>query len=72
MFPFILRGVNLLGVCSVFVPYAERLEIWRRLAADLPLDKLDSMTTEAPLEDLPELAKAILKGQIRGRTVIKL
>ena len=72
VFPFILRGVNLLGVCSVFVPYAERLEIWRRLAADLPLDKLDSMTTEAPLEDLPELAKAILKGQIRGRTVIKL
>ena len=72
VFPFILRGVNLLGINSVLVPYEERLEIWRRLAADLPLDKLDAITSEAALEQLPELAQAILKGQIKGRTVIKL
>lgn len=72
VFPFILRGVNLLGINSVMVPYAERVEIWRRLAADLPMEKLDSMTTEAGLTDLPELGKLILKGQLKGRTVIKL
>ena len=72
VFPFILRGVNLLGINSVSVPYAERVEIWRRLALDLPMDKLDAMTTEAGLADLPELGRLILKGQLRGRTVIKL
>ena len=72
VFPFILRGVNLLGINSVMVPYAERVEIWRRLAADLPMDKLDGMTSEAGLDDVVEVGKSILKGQVRGRTVIKL
>ena len=72
VFPFILRGVNLLGINSVMVPYTERVEIWRRLVTDLPMDKLDSLTTEAGLDDLVEVGKAILKGQVKGRTVIKL
>ncbi len=72
VFPFILRGVNLLGINSVMVPYDGRVEIWRRLVADLPMDKLDSLTSEAGLDDLVEVGKAILKGQVRGRTVIKL
>ncbi len=68
--PFILRGTNLLGIDSVMCPVARRTEAWARLARDLPLDKLDAMTGTAPLADLPALAEQILKGQVRGRTVI--
>jgi len=68
--PFILRGVALLGIDSVYCPQPRRGEAWRRLARDLPLDKLDAMTSVRPLADVPEIAAAILKGQVRGRTVI--
>jgi acrylyl-CoA reductase (NADPH) len=70
--PFILRGVTLAGIESVYCPMPKRLEAWQRLAADLPLDKLDAMTTVRPLADVPEIAAAILKGEVRGRTVIDL
>ncbi len=68
--PFILRGVNLLGVDSVMCPAPQRKEAWARLARDLPLDKLDAMASTAKLSDAPALAEKILKGQLRGRTVI--
>jgi hypothetical protein len=68
--PFILRGVSLLGIDSVMCPREKRLEAWRRLAQDLPLDKLDAMTTVEPMAKLPELAPAILAGKVRGRVVI--
>jgi acrylyl-CoA reductase (NADPH) len=68
--PFLLRGVNLLGIDSVMCPHGERIEAWRRLARDLPLDKLDRMTETVPLSALPELAPKILKGEIRGRIVV--
>lgn len=68
--PFLLRGVNLLGIDSVMCPKPKREAAWARIASDLDKTKLDAMITEAPLGDLPELAKAILKGQTRGRTVI--
>lgn len=68
--PFILRGVTLAGIESVYCPQPRRGEAWARLASDLPLDKLDAMTEVRPLGDVPALAKAILKGQVRGRTVI--
>ncbi len=68
--PFLLRGVNLLGIDSVHCPNVRRLEGWRLLAENLPMEKLDGLTTVRPLADLPELAGLILKGQIRGRTVI--
>jgi acrylyl-CoA reductase (NADPH) len=68
--PFILRGVNLLGIDSVMCPAPQRKEAWARLARDLPLDKLDAMTSTAKLGDAPALAEKILKGQVRGRTVI--
>jgi acrylyl-CoA reductase (NADPH) len=70
--PFILRGVNLLGINSVFVPKDERLEIWRRLAHDLPLDLLDEIIDEQPLDKVAELGEKILAGAIRGRTVIRI
>jgi acrylyl-CoA reductase (NADPH) len=70
--PFLLRGVNLLGIDSVMCPMGPRLEAWQRLARDLPLDKLESMIEEVPLAGLPALASKILAGGIRGRTVVKV
>lgn len=70
--PFLLRGVALLGIDSVMAPREERLAAWRRIAADLPKELLDGMTETAGLDDLDRLGKAILKGQVRGRTVIDL
>jgi acrylyl-CoA reductase (NADPH) len=68
--PFLLRGVNLLGIDSVMCPREERTTAWRRLAHDLPLDKLDRMTQTVPLSALPEFAPKILGGQTRGRIVV--
>ncbi|HSG95011.1 MAG TPA: acryloyl-CoA reductase [Afifellaceae bacterium] len=68
--PFLLRGVNLLGIDSVMQPYENRLRAWQRIAIDLPMDKLEAMIQPATLADLPELGKAILKGQVRGRVVV--
>lgn len=68
--PFLLRGVNILGIDSVMQPAENRTRIWQRVANDLPLDKLDALTTLAPLSAVPELAKSILDGQVRGRTVV--
>lgn len=68
--PFILRGVALLGVDSVFCAAERRREAWRRLAKDLPLDKLDAMTEVVPFGALLDRAGAILRGQVRGRTVV--
>jgi acrylyl-CoA reductase (NADPH) len=70
--PFLLRGVNLLGIDSVMCPREERIEAWRRLARDLPFDRLERMTWIEPLAALPELAPKILKGEVRGRTVIDI
>jgi len=68
--PFILRGVTLAGVNSVTVPHARRVEAWRRLAADLPADKLEAMTTVVPLAAVIGLAEEILAGRVRGRVVV--
>jgi acrylyl-CoA reductase (NADPH) len=68
--PFLLRGVNLLGIDSVMCPRELRIEAWRRLVKDLPLDRLDRMIEEIPLSKVADLAPRILGGQIRGRTVI--
>lgn len=68
--PFILRGVNLLGIDSVMQPYENRLRAWKRLAADLPMEKLEAMVEPATLADLPKLGPAILKGQVKGRVVV--
>ncbi len=68
--PFILRGVNLLGIDSVMQPYQNRLNAWERLASDLPMDKLEAIITPATLSDLPRLGADILKGQVRGRVVV--
>jgi acrylyl-CoA reductase (NADPH) len=70
--PFLLRGVNLLGIDSVMCPRPERIEAWERLARDLPLDKLEAITQTVPLAEVPALAPRILRGEVRGRVVIDL
>ncbi len=70
--PFLLRGVNLLGIDSVMQPYENRLRAWQRVSTDLPMDKLESMIHMATLSDLPDLGKAILKGQVKGRVVVDI
>lgn len=70
--PFLLRGVNLLGIDSVMCPPEERKTAWERLARDLPMDKLDGMIHDTTLADLPALAGDILKGRVRGRVVVDI
>jgi len=68
--PFLLRGINLLGIDSVMCPKPRRKAAWERLARDLPLDLLERMIVPAELEDLPRLAADILAGKVRGRVVV--
>jgi len=68
--PFLLRGVNLLGIDSVMQPFENRLRAWERIARDLPLAKLEAMIQPATLADLPGLGSAILQGGVKGRVVV--
>ena len=68
--PFLLRGINLLGIDSVVQPFGNRLAAWQRITADLPLEKLDALTETSGLAAVPDAASAILKGEIRGRLVV--
>ncbi|HJN24252.1 MAG TPA: MDR family oxidoreductase [Rhodospirillales bacterium] len=68
--PFLLRGINLLGIDSNTCPTDRRIEAWSRLVTQLPKDKLDSMINRVELADTLDLGGKILRGQVRGRTVI--
>jgi acrylyl-CoA reductase (NADPH) len=71
--PFILRGVALLGVDSVQTPIRERTETWRRLATDLrPPHLEDAIAHEADLDGLDDVLTRILRGEITGRTVVRI
>ncbi len=72
VYPFILRGVSLLGIDSVMAPRALRNDAWALLASDLDTAKLDAMTHEIGLEEAPAVAGDILKGEVRGRVVVNL
>lgn len=68
--PFLLRGINLLGIDSVYYPIERRTEAWQRLAQTIPHDMIDAVTSEAALEDLPRLGREILDGKVKGRVVV--
>jgi len=73
VFPFILRGVNLLGIDSVYCPMELRKTLWERLAADWkPRYLTEDIAREVTLDTLKDTLSAILRGEIRGRTVVKL
>lgn len=68
--PFILRGVSLLGIESVHMHKARRLEAWGRLAKDLDRGKLAAMTRTIGLKDVFQAGQDILGGNVRGRLVV--
>ena len=70
--PFILRGVSLFGIDSVMCPKPRRRTAWERLARDLDRGKLTELTTEIRLAEVPDAARRIMQGQVRGRTLIKI
>ncbi len=71
--PFILRGVNLLGIDSVFCPMKMRREIWQRLAGPYkPAQLLNSIGHEVGFEELPAALERVLKGEARGHTIIRI
>ena len=70
--PFILRGVSLLGIDSVMCPLPRRSLAWSRLATDLDLSLLGSMTQEVPLSEAVAMAPALLEGKVRGRIVVRV
>jgi alcohol dehydrogenase len=72
VFPFILRGVNLLGVNSVEVPREDRLLAWQKLAQDWKLALSSELVSECSLEELNPKIGQILKSEIRGRTLVNL
>ncbi|MDI3257122.1 MAG: acryloyl-CoA reductase [Kyrpidia sp.] len=72
VYPFILRGVSLLGIDSVYCPMDIRREIWARLAGPWKPAGLGDIGYEIPMEELPKTLEEILQGKVRGRTVVKL
>jgi acrylyl-CoA reductase (NADPH) len=70
--PFILRGVSLLGIDSVYRPRADREAAWKRLEFDLDRAKLLEMTSEIGLADVQAAARQIVEGRVRGRIVVKI
>ena len=68
--PFLLRGVNLLGIDSVMQPFEARQRAWAAIADTLPMDVLEAMMQPATLSDLPALGADILQGQVKGRVVV--
>jgi acrylyl-CoA reductase (NADPH) len=73
VFPFILRGVSLLGIDSVNTPGDLRREVWERLAGDLrPQGLEEQITREISLDDLDPFLDEVLAGKARGRTVVRV
>jgi acrylyl-CoA reductase (NADPH) len=70
--PFILRGVSLLGINSVYTNIGRRRQAWERLAQDIERGKLQMMTKSIRLEDVPHAAEEILAGRVRGRLVVEV
>jgi len=73
VFPFILRGVSLLGIDSVMCPMPRRRAVWARMGRDLkPRGLLDSIAVETDLDGVPAVCADILAGKVRGRTLVRL
>jgi putative quinone oxidoreductase, YhdH/YhfP family len=74
VYPFILRGVNLLGIDSVLCPMDVRREVWNRIAAEWKPEEalLDSIVHEISLSDLPAAIAQVLQGRMRGRSVVAM
>lgn len=71
VFPFILRGVTLIGITAQNYPSAMRAPLWNKLAAEWKPDHLLDIYTEIELVDLNDAIARILKGELKGRTIVK-
>lgn len=72
VFPFILRGVRLIGIDSAEYPMASRIKVWQKLASDWKLNNLESMVDEVTLDDLEEKIQGMLKGGLKRRALVNL
>jgi acrylyl-CoA reductase (NADPH) len=72
VFPFILRAVRLIGIDSVYCPLEERERAWEEIGKTRPLKGLEEITRFYSLEEVPELAQALLDGKLRGRSLITI
>lgn len=73
VFPFILRGVDLLGIDSVYCPMDIRMKVWNKMASDYkPATALELIKRVISFEELPQALNTILKGEARGRNVVKI
>lgn len=72
VFPFILRGIRLIGIDSVECKIEKKLAVWNKLANEFKIDTLDDLTNEIKLKDLPEAYKALLDGKAVGRYLVKI
>ncbi|MBC6173728.1 acryloyl-CoA reductase [Listeria welshimeri] len=72
VFPFILRGVQLLGIDSVLCPMQKRTQIWQRLATDFKLANLEELATEINFQTLPEALHQVMNGGVTGRYLVKI
>lgn len=72
VYPFILRGVRLLGIDSVLLPIEGKARIWSRLASEWKLDGLDRIAKEIGLEELPAAVAAVKEGRMVGRRLVRV
>jgi len=72
VYPFILRGVSLLGIDSAKCPIHNRQRIWQKLAGEWKLEKLDSLAAECQLSELPIFIERMLQGRQTGRVIVNL
>ncbi len=72
VYPFILRGVSLLGIDSAKCPLHNRQRIWQKLAGEWKIENLDSLATECTLHELPAIIEKMLQGRQTGRVIVNL
>jgi putative YhdH/YhfP family quinone oxidoreductase len=72
VYPFILRGVSLIGIDSAQCPMDSRLELWQHLATDWKLSQLDSLAQGVPLAEVTEQVQLILAGKMKGRMLVEV
>jgi len=72
VFPFILRGVRLIGIDSVECKIEKKIAVWEKVASDFKIDSLEALTNEISLDELPVAYKALLDGKAVGRYLVKI
>jgi putative YhdH/YhfP family quinone oxidoreductase len=72
VFPFILRGVRLIGIDSVEAKLEKKIAAWEKISSDFKIDNLDNLTNEITLDEIKEAYEALLAGKAVGRYLVKI